>query len=301
VALTRIHPWERETAIRQLMDTDYTTRLGVRASMIISRRMLSATLRAYREHMPITGPLHAAFGELRPLLVQGMTFARLKAHQRSIDTYEQMKGKPPPLPTTIAAAVSPTYQRGLRFMQRRLELDEAALAEMENQADRHVVRVLAEASKAAEQSLMETMADITAKNLHVRDGVKALRETWQNLGLAEKNKFQLEAIYRTQTQLAYAAGQNDYEQQPEIAEILWGYKYITVGDDRVRPAHRLMDGTTLPKDDPWWQENRAPNGWGCRCQVLQLYDARKSVRPPAEAIADKGFRFNPCQLLPAAA
>ena len=32
-------------------------------------------------------------------------------------------------------------------------------------------------------------------------------------------------------------------------------------------------GTVLRWDDPWWETHYPPNGWRCRCRVVQLSDA----------------------------
>lgn len=79
-------------------------------------------------------------------------------------------------------------------------------------------------------------------------------------------------------------------------------QYRTAGDAKVRPTHAEMAGITLPASDPFWEEFYPPNGWGCRCSVVQV---RKSKYPPTdheEAMArgksalevdKKGmFRFN---------
>lgn len=47
-------------------------------------------------------------------------------------------------------------------------------------------------------------------------------------------------------------------------------KYLTVGDDRVRPAHKELEGVTRPVDDTFWDLYYPPNGWNCRCDVLQI-------------------------------
>jgi len=46
----------------------------------------------------------------------------------------------------------------------------------------------------------------------------------------------------------------------------WQYK--TVGDDKVRPEHRMIDDVVLPADDPRWKKIWPPNGWKCRCYVV---------------------------------
>lgn len=43
--------------------------------------------------------------------------------------------------------------------------------------------------------------------------------------------------------------------------------YVTVGDGQVRPEHVLLEGTTKPKTDPFWDTYYPPNGYRCRCYV----------------------------------
>jgi SPP1 gp7 family putative phage head morphogenesis protein len=46
-------------------------------------------------------------------------------------------------------------------------------------------------------------------------------------------------------------------------------QYRTAGDDKVRPEHAALNGVTLPMSDPFWDEYYPPNGWNCRCNVVQ--------------------------------
>jgi len=48
--------------------------------------------------------------------------------------------------------------------------------------------------------------------------------------------------------------------------------YNAVDDSRTRPQHRSWDGLVLRWDDPWWKTHFPPNGWRCRCTVIQLND-----------------------------
>ena len=47
-------------------------------------------------------------------------------------------------------------------------------------------------------------------------------------------------------------------------------EYRTAGDSKVRPAHEALDRTRLPKGDPFWQDYFPPNGWGCRCDTIEV-------------------------------
>jgi SPP1 gp7 family putative phage head morphogenesis protein len=202
------------------------------------------------------------------------------------------------------------YDETLRFLQTRLALDAAELAEVQEFYRAPALRVVNDVADNVDRALQRTMARITEQGLHVRQGKARLALAFDKLGISNKVKHRgtLEAIYRTQTQLAYSAGQWAYNQQPEIQEILWGYKYSAVGDERTREEHALLDGTTLPKDDPRWASIFPPNGWNCRCVAIEIYRKVKVQAPPppkevnGKVIVpgpDKGFDFNPGEALDA--
>ncbi len=79
-------------------------------------------------------------------------------------------------------------------------------------------------------------------------------------------------------------------------------QYRTAGDAKVRPTHAEMAGITLPASDPFWEEFYPPNGWGCRCSVIQVRKSKYPATDHEEAMArgesaleldKKGmFRFN---------
>lgn len=86
-------------------------------------------------------------------------------------------------------------------------------------------------------------------------------------------------------------------------------QYRTAKDDRVRDSHRLLDETTLPKTDPFWDKYFPPNGWRCRCTTVEVL-ARKNTATDSKAANKNGeaatsqldkngknkleiFRFNP--------
>lgn len=78
----------------------------------------------------------------------------------------------------------------------------------------------------------------------------------------------LKTIFRTNVQSAYAAGQwEQIQEQKDVAEYLM---YDAVDDHRTRPQHAAWDGTVLPVEHDWWTTHYPPNGWNCRCGVIQL-------------------------------
>lgn len=83
----------------------------------------------------------------------------------------------------------------------------------------------------------------------------------------------------------------------------YNLQYRTAGDSKVRPAHAALNGVTLPPSDPFWQTYYPPNGWNCRCNVVQVRKSKYPVTPHDEAMKrgeealqddTKGiFHFNP--------
>lgn len=82
----------------------------------------------------------------------------------------------------------------------------------------------------------------------------------------------------------------------------YNLQYRTQRDDHIRPEHAALDRVTLPPSDPFWRDFYPPNGWNCRCDVVQVLKSRYPATPHEEAMRlgeealrhdTKGiFRFN---------
>ena len=83
----------------------------------------------------------------------------------------------------------------------------------------------------------------------------------------------------------------------------YNLQYRTQRDSKVRPEHAALHGVTLPMSDTFWQEYYPPNGWNCRCTVVQVRKSKYPETPHDEAMAlgeeatgkdTRGiFHFNP--------
>lgn len=83
----------------------------------------------------------------------------------------------------------------------------------------------------------------------------------------------------------------------------YNLQYRTANDGKVRPEHAELHGVTLPPSDPFWSVYYPPNGWNCRCTVVQVRKSKYPTTDPTEAMErgeralsrdKKGmFRFNP--------
>lgn len=65
----------------------------------------------------------------------------------------------------------------------------------------------------------------------------------------------------------------------------YNLQYRTAADGKVRPEHAALHNVTLPTTDPFWEEYYPPNGWNCRCSVVQVRKSRYPETPHDEAMA----------------
>ena len=78
----------------------------------------------------------------------------------------------------------------------------------------------------------------------------------------------LRTIFRTNLQNAYAVGR--WKTMQEQASVAPYAMYDAIDDHRVRPEHAALDELVLPLDDAFWKSHAPPNGWNCRCSLIQL-------------------------------
>ena len=88
------------------------------------------------------------------------------------------------------------------------------------------------------------------------------------------NQDYLQAEY--QTAKASARMASDWKRIEADADVLPLLQYQTVGDGRVRPTHEMLDNIIRPISDPFWTQYYPPNGWRCRCTVIQLSEGQET-------------------------
>lgn len=114
------------------------------------------------------------------------------------------------------------------------------------------------------------------------------------------NRRYLNAEYNFANASAEMAGRWESFEEDEDRYLL---QYRTQNDGAVRPEHAELHGITLPASDSFWDTCYPPNGWNCRCTVVQVLkdkyqetDHNEAMRLGGEAMSkdSKGmFAFNP--------
>lgn len=140
-----------------------------------------------------------------------------------------------------------------------------------------------------------------------RGGIRTFDEFYRSIRQIDDkyNRDWLRSEYQFAVNSAAMASQ--WEQALKDKD-LYALQYVTVGDDRVRPEHAELDGLVLPMDDPFWRTGTPPNGWGCRCTVMQVPLEENPLTPQEQSDRSRAassalndmtegknsiFRFNP--------
>lgn len=157
----------------------------------------------------------------------------------------------------------------------------------------------------------KTLAELRELSDLLKDengGVKPFSKFYQDTRKVHNqyNKAYLESEYQFATQSAEMASKwAEYEADGDR----YNLQYRTANDDRVRYSHQVLHDTTLPPGDPFWSKYFPPNGWRCRCNVVQVRKNRYPETDHETAMANGSkatytvgaggvnasemFRFNP--------
>lgn len=107
---------------------------------------------------------------------------------------------------------------------------------------------------------------------------------WTGQGSAAGRAWRARIIYTTNMATSYAAGRWQQMNEPAFAAQRPFWKYVHAdGVLNPRPLHLAWHGTTLPREHPFWKTHFAPNGWGCRCEIMPVKApaAGAPTQPPA--------------------
>lgn len=71
-----------------------------------------------------------------------------------------------------------------------------------------------------------------------------------------------------------------YEQDGDKYDL----QYRTANDKRVRDTHKKLHNVTLPITSKFWDRYYPPNGWGCRCNAVQVRKNKFAISNEADAM-----------------
>ena len=139
----------------------------------------------------------------------------------------------------------------------------------------------------------KTYAQLTElNNKLIRDGKVVTFQEFKDEALKINDQYNLnylQAEYQTARQSGHHA--RNWAQYIEDIDIFPNLEYRTAGDKRVRDEHKDLAGTIAPVNSPFWDKYYPPNGWRCRCYVVQTA-APASVSLPKDPNVKPEFEIN---------
>ena len=100
------------------------------------------------------------------------------------------------------------------------------------------------------------------------------------------NKNYLQAEWQTANQSAKHA--KDWLYYKDNSALYPNLAYRTQGDEKVRDAHALLNGVIAPINSDFWKSHYPPNGWRCRCFVVQTAEPSTQI-DKIPTLSDKDF------------
>lgn len=101
------------------------------------------------------------------------------------------------------------------------------------------------------------------------------------------NKNYLQSEWQTAKQAGYHA--SNWQEYIRMKDIYPNLKYMTVKDNKVRESHQLLDGFIAPLESNFWKVCYPPNGWRCRCYVVQTAEPASQERIALSSLSEKDF------------
>lgn len=120
--------------------------------------------------------------------------------------------------------------------------------------------------------IRDALADVAKDGGTAQDFEAAVNKLTDDAGVAQLNAFTLDTAFNTAMQRAYSLGRYEQMSDETTKGVFPFWQYWTVGDDRVRPEHRVIDQFTARADDPVWMKIYPPNGFNCRCSVVPVME-----------------------------
>lgn len=286
---------------------------------LVAVRRARARVAAYARRNPylsgaeLVAKLRAELGSAEPALVAAVEKGILGAWLAGARGPAREVPPPDGPPETAApddpepVVRFPAIEAGVRDLMRKnlVTPDEyLELAEDAREAAFTVARVV---SSEAVGAVRDAVARDLVSGGGLRDFSEAVGPMLEATGLADH---QIEAVYRTQTGLARAAGMRAVLDHPLVADEFPFVCYSATHDGRTRPEHAELERLGIQRtncyyaSDPVIRKYWAPWGFQCRCVMIPttiedaaargIYEAREWLRTgvaPAEPtyVADPGF------------
>jgi SPP1 gp7 family putative phage head morphogenesis protein len=192
--------------------------------------------------------------------------------------------------------LSVRFEEAIEWLRRRLRLTTPEWQAMLQGAQDLAERVVDEQMEAIGRDLLQAVLDTIEEGRTLEDFQGAYDAIMSEAGWGDRDKdgWHSALVFRMQTGNAYSAGR--WEQAQRVIAASQGrtryyFRYVTVGDHRVRDTHAQWHGIVLPHDHWFWRSHWPPNGFNCRCPAPQLISEHQLRRQGWTVTSDTDKRL----------
>ena len=219
--------------------------------------------------------LEFARKDLAETIQRTMILADLKGRERLLmefDAANKGAAKFSDVPTTSPIVPGITFEEAVEDMFKRDPRLARSAAEVSRLYSTQKVFAMA---RSAEIVVTRRAQEEIVKWLGGGDPAIAITKTLEQIG--PFSRAYADTVYRTNVATAYSEGRIQQAEDPDVSEVIVGFRFEGVNDAFTRENHRAGFGSVAATDDPVWKLRKPPLGYNCRCalEFVSVYEAER--------------------------
>jgi len=189
-----------------------------------------------------------------------------------------------------AETIPSTYADATKWFRVKGIITAQDLKGIETQGFKEIVSMAEDARDVIQQRIGAKLDYAIRHGQDLKQWYSSINEVLDPSGLTELNPSYWQLVLRNATQASFNNGKKlsyqlaDPEEFPQM-------QILTVGDNRVRPAHRKFNGFTASKIDPIWNRLTPPFDHACRCTLTVVHAGENIQNTTVMPEYSNGFGF----------
>jgi hypothetical protein len=133
-------------------------------------------------------------------------------------------------------------------------------------------------ARSSSKTITERVQAILSKAFEEGEGTELTIQRIARENIGPFAQSYAEVVYRTSLATSYAAGRERQVEDPDVAEVILGFRFETAGDSHVRNGtvgpvfenHKALEGLIAPTRSPIWYDWSPPLGYQDRCEKTMV-------------------------------